>query len=147
MKGKLLNADHLKRLETSLSDSADTLRTDSASDAPLSEADTGRPFFIYIDVDDTFVRSAGSKRIPVLAVIQHIRELKEQGAILYCWSSGGAEYAQHSAEEFGITDCFVGFLPKPNLLIDDQNISDWRFLKSVHPAECPGHTLDDYRRK
>jgi hypothetical protein len=81
------------------------------------------------------------------AVIQHLRSLKEQGAVLYCWSSGGADYARQSAEEFSITDCFVGFLPKPNVLLDDQDIKEWRYLKCVHPAECVGKTLEDYRKE
>jgi phosphoglycolate phosphatase-like HAD superfamily hydrolase len=108
---------------------------------------TTRPFTIYVDVDETFVRSVSTKRIPMPAVIQHIQELKQQGAILYCWSSGGGEYARQSAEEFGIADCFVAFLPKPDMLLDDQHISDWRYLKCVHPNECSGQTLDDYKRK
>ncbi|HEX8834107.1 MAG TPA: hypothetical protein VF719_07895 [Abditibacteriaceae bacterium] len=108
--------------------------------------DNPRPFYIYVDVDDTFVRSAGTKRLPMPAIIQHIRTLKEQGAILYCWSSGGGEYARRSAEEFGIADCFVAFLPKPDILIDDQNINEWRYLKCIHPTACEGQTLDDYRQ-
>jgi len=109
--------------------------------------DTARPFYIFVDVDDTFVRSAGTKRVPMPTVIQHIRELKQQGASLYCWSSGGAEYARQSAEEFGIADCFIAFLPKPNVLLDDQNIEEWRYLKCVHPTACSGQTLEDYKRK
>jgi FMN phosphatase YigB (HAD superfamily) len=69
------------------------------------------PIYVYVDVDDTFVRSASSKRIPMPAAIQHVRTLKEQGAILYCWSSGGANYAERSAAEFGIADCFEAFYP------------------------------------
>lgn len=107
----------------------------------------GRPFFIYVDVDDTLVRSVGTKRIPMPAVIQHIRDLRQQGATLYCWSSGGAEYARRSAEEFGIDDCFVGFLPKPSVLIDDQGMNEWRHLRCVHPTECESQTLEDYKRK
>jgi hypothetical protein len=106
-----------------------------------------RPFYIYVDVDDTFVRSAGTKRIPMPSFIQHIRKLKEQEAILYCWSSGGADYARQSAEEFGVADCFVAFLPKPNVMIDDQSFTEWQYLKSVHPTACEGQTLEDYRRK
>jgi len=55
-----------------------------------------RPVVIFVDVDDTFVRSYGTKRIPMPAVIHHIRSLFDQGAELYCWSSGGAEYARDS---------------------------------------------------
>lgn len=105
-----------------------------------------KPFYIFIDVDDTFVRTAGTKRVPMPAVIQHIRSLKEQGAVLYCWSSGGADYARQSADEFGIADCFIGFLPKPNVLLDDQDIKEWRYLRCVHPTECAGKTLEDYQK-
>lgn len=94
------------------------------------------PLVIYVDVDDTFVRSYGTKRIPIPAVISHIRSLFELSASLYCWSSGGAEYARASAEEFGIADCFQAFLPKPDVLLDDQDIGDWRRLRQVHPNEA-----------
>lgn len=89
---------------------------------------------IYIDVGDTFVRSIGTKRIPMLNVIRHIRELKGQGALLYCWSSGGGDYARASARGFGVEDCFEAFLPKPHFLIDDQEPQDWRGFKIVHPS-------------
>jgi len=38
-----------------------------------------------------------------------LRLLKKQGANLYCWSSGGADYAQKSAAEFSIADIFTAF--------------------------------------
>ena len=94
------------------------------------------PLVVYVDVDDTFVRSYGTKRIPIPAVIGHIRSLHELGATLYCWSSGEAEYARASAEEFGIANCFQVFLPKPDVLLDDQAIAYWRRLRQVHPNEC-----------
>ena len=89
-----------------------------------------------MDVDDTLVRSYGTKRIPMPDVIRHVRNLHQQGDTLYCWSSGGADYARASAEEFGIADCFQAFLPKPDVLLDDQNVSDWRHLRQVHPNQC-----------
>lgn len=90
---------------------------------------------VYVDVDDTFVRSVGTKRIPIPGVIEHVKELKQSGATLFCWSSGGAEYAQHSAKEFGIDGCFDAYLPKPNVLIDDQAVADWRLCLEIHPQE------------
>jgi Protein of unknown function (DUF705) len=83
---------------------------------------------VYVDIDDTIVRSVGAKRIPMPSVIQHVRNLKKQGAVLFCWSSGGAEYAKQSAQEFGIADCFEAFLPKPNVMIDDQEIGSWKSI-------------------
>jgi hypothetical protein len=100
---------------------------------------------IYVDVDDTLVRSFGSKRIPITGAIEHVRLLYSQGAKLYCWSSGGAEYARNSAEELGIEACFAVFLPKPNVMIDDQRPSEWRGLVCVHPNEAVSMGIADYR--
>lgn len=94
-----------------------------------------RPLIIFVDVDDTFVRSFGSKRIPITATIDRIKELHKEGAILYCWSSGGAAYAEESAKEFMIEHCFQGFLPKPNVLIDDVKITQWHEFVEYHPNE------------
>lgn len=104
----------------------------------------GQELIVYVDVDDTLVRSIGTKRIPIPDSIAHVKLLHESGAIMYCWSSGGAEYARASATEMGIGHCFQGFLPKPKLIIDDQEISDWRYCKTVHPSSCSGVTLKDY---
>lgn len=96
------------------------------------------PLIGYVDVDDTLVRSFGSKRVPLPAVVRKVRELHASGVQLYCWSSGGAEYAKASAFELGIGDCFIAFLPKPNFLIDDQPPSDWRSLICLHPNQASG---------
>ncbi|MCU0541300.1 MAG: DUF705 domain-containing protein [Oscillatoriaceae cyanobacterium Prado104] len=105
-----------------------------------------QPFNIYVDIDDTLVRSYGSKRIPIIATIEHIKELKKQGATLYCWSSGGAEYAKNSARELGILEIFEAFLPKPQMLLDDLEINSWRGTIQVHPMSCRSKSLDDYRK-
>ncbi|MEL6772197.1 MAG: DUF705 domain-containing protein [Bacteroidota bacterium] len=94
-----------------------------------------RPPVVFVDVDDTLVRSAGAARIPMPEVIAAVRRLHATGALLYCWSSGGADYARSSAEEVDLADCFAGFLPKPTVLIDDVDITDWRQLRQVHPNE------------
>jgi predicted HAD superfamily phosphohydrolase YqeG len=91
---------------------------------------------IFVDVDDTLVRSVGSKRIPMPSVISRVRELHEQGAELYLWSSGGAEYARASALELGLGHCFVAFLPKPDAYVDDQAVGDWRFCEHVLPTNA-----------
>ena len=90
---------------------------------------------VYVDVDDTFVRSYGTKRIAIPSVIAYIKQLKMQGAELYCWSSGGADYARASAMEFDLTECFAGYLPKPQVLLDDQAIEEWRYLLQIGPGK------------
>lgn len=91
---------------------------------------------VYVDVDDTLIRSAGGKRMPVPNVVRHVRTLFEAGAELYCWSAGGARYAEEAAREVGLHDCFRAFLPKPHVLIDDQAPNEWRGLEHRHPLNC-----------
>lgn len=99
---------------------------------------------VYVDVDDTLVRSFGSKRIPMSSVVEHVRELHRRGVTLYCWSTGGSDYARQAAAELGMETCFTGYLPKPNVLIDDQPPAQWRRMVCVHPNEAASMTLEDY---
>ncbi|ATB29546.1 hypothetical protein [Melittangium boletus] len=105
-----------------------------------------RPTVIYVDVDDTLVRSFGSKRIPMFPMVERVRELHERGAELYCWSTGGAAYARQTATELGLADCFVAFLPKPHLLLDDVAVKDWR-MREVHPSEAPSRDVEELLRR
>lgn len=105
-----------------------------------------RPLIVFVDVDDTLVRSYGSKRIPMPGTIKVVRQLHAEGVELYCWSSGGALYAQESAAEFGLSDCFVGFLPKPNVLIDDVSIDSWQDFKQLHPNQAASSDRSDLER-
>ncbi|WP_267112612.1 DUF705 domain-containing protein [Xanthomonas sacchari] len=91
---------------------------------------------VFVDVDDTLIRSAGTKRIPMPPVVARIRELHAQDVALYLWSSGGVEYARASAIELGIEDCFVAFLPKPDAYIDDQAVHEWRHCQHVLPGNA-----------
>jgi hypothetical protein len=102
---------------------------------------------VFVDVDDTLVRSSGYKRIPMVNVIEHVRSLANSGATLYCWSSGGSGYAKKSAEELGIAECFTGFLPKPDVFLDDQSPETWRRSMHVHPLSVTGKTMEDYFRE
>jgi len=103
-----------------------------------------RRLCVYVDVDDTLVRSAGTKRLPIPAVVSHVKELANSGAELYCWSTVGAEYARLTARELGIESVFSAFLPKPNILIDDQDVAAWKLLRVVHPLSISGQTLQSY---
>jgi hypothetical protein len=103
------------------------------------------PLVLFVDVDETLIRNYGTKRIPMPIVIRHVRALHQMGAELYCWSSGGAAYARATAVECGISDCFHAFLPKPQVMLDDQSPSEWRRLLCVHPTGCEGSTIETYR--
>lgn len=103
-----------------------------------------KPLVVYIDVDDTLIRSSRTKTIPIPNVVEQVKLLADAGAALYCWSTVGAEYARDVAQRLGIDRCFVGFLPKPNVLIDDQGISDWKRFATVHPLSVSGKSVDEY---
>ncbi|MBZ9711820.1 DUF705 domain-containing protein [Deinococcus multiflagellatus] len=105
------------------------------------------PLVVYVDVDETLVRNAGRSRIPIPAAVAHVRELAAQGAELYCWSSGGAAYARASAREVGLEALFTAFLPKPQVLLDDQPVQTWRRLVQVHPLSCAGASVAEYRAR
>ncbi len=102
------------------------------------------PLVVYVDVDDTLIRTAGTKRIPVSGVAQHVAKLAAEGAVLYCWSSGGADYAREVATELGIANCFTAFLPKPHVIVDDQDVTKWRRTTQVHPGRCSVITIEEY---
>lgn len=105
-----------------------------------------RELVVYVDVDDTLVRSVGSKRFPIPAVVEHVRALHAAGVTLYCWSAGGAEYARTSAAQLGLEAAFLAFLPKPHVFIDDQPPAEWPRCRVVHPIGIGGATLDDHLR-
>jgi len=102
------------------------------------------PLIVYVDVDNTLVRSVGAKRIPIKPVIDHVRQLYREGGKLYCRSSAGADYARSAAEELEIAGCFLDFLPKPNILIDDQRLDESRLCREIHPLGISSRKADDY---
>lgn len=101
------------------------------------------PLFIYVDVDDTLIHKAGEREVPVIHVVEHVCELHRQGAILYCWSTGGEEHARSAAQKLGIEQCFTGFLHKPQVFIDDELAAEWPHFVHVPPDRLG--TLEKYR--
>lgn len=88
---------------------------------------------VYVDVDDTLVRWAGSKCIPRTLVIDKIKLRAAAGDELYLWSRAGAEHARRVADFLEIADLFVAILPKPDLIIDDEPFSKWDFCEHEQP--------------
>jgi hypothetical protein len=99
---------------------------------------------VYVDVDDTRLRSAGTKTMPIPRVVEHVKGLADSRAELYCWSAAGAEYARSSAHKLRIEHCFVSFLPKPNVAIDDQELCAWKRFAVVHPLNVVSKTVEEY---
>ena len=95
-----------------------------------------KPHVVFVDVDDTLVRSVGTTRIPMPAVVAQVRRLHAEGATLFLWSSGGADYCRNTAEELGLSEFFSGYLPKPTSYIDDQPVQEWRDCRHFYPTQA-----------
>ena len=95
-----------------------------------------RPKTVFVDVDDTLLRSAGRVRIQIPAAVEAVKRLAAEGATLYLWSSGGADYAREAARFLQLEHCFAAFLPKPDVYIDDMAAGEWRFCRHVLPQNA-----------
>ena len=95
-----------------------------------------RPKTVFVDVDDTLLRSAGRVRIPIPAAVEAVKRLAAEGATLYLWSSGGADYAREAARFLQLEHCFAAFLPKPDVYIDDMAVGECRFCRHVLPQNA-----------
>ena len=119
--------------------------------APATCAESGLTvtgLAVYVDVDETLLRHYGTRQIPIPSVIQQVKALHKQGAELYCWSSMGAAYARQCAETCGVAHCFQAFLPKPQVIVDDQQPRAWRKILHVHPSQCSSQTtVQEYREE
>ncbi len=106
--------------------------------------ETYRAKVIFVDVDDTLIRSFGTKQIPITNTIGYVRAMFEAGNELYCWSRGGAQYSRNVAIKLGIEGCFAGFLPKPDVVVDDRLADLLDYCEFVHPnnAVAPSTDLD-----
>lgn len=107
---------------------------------------TQPPLVIYVDVDNTLVKTYGTKRTAESEMVKHVMDLKRDGVVLFCWSSVGPDYARKVAAELHIEHCFSGFLPKPHIEIDDQAITDWPYFRHFYPWQATIHNAADYRR-
>ena len=94
---------------------------------------------IFIDVDDTLIRTVGSTQIPIPSSIDYVKRMHVAGHDLYCWSRGGGEYAQEVANSLGIRECFVLFLPKPDVLLDDRGSELLSHCVIIHPNNASNH--------
>lgn len=80
------------------------------------------PLVVYVDVDDTLIRTSGSKRIPVSGVIESV------------------------AVGLGIAELFAGILPKPKVSVDDRALAQRNRLIKIHPPKCGRCNAEDYQR-
>ena len=94
---------------------------------------------IYVDVDDTLIRTVGTKQIPMPASVDFVRRMHAAGHTLYCWSRGGGDYSRDVAASLAIADCFVGFLPKPDVVLDDSGDKLLNYCDVILPSNAPNH--------
>jgi len=89
----------------------------------------------YVDVDDTLIRTVGTKAIPIPQTLRWLKSLDMTSHQLFLWSRGGSDYAKGIAVSLGIESLFTAFLPKPDVMVDDQGLSDWTHMRQIHPNQ------------
>lgn len=94
---------------------------------------------IYIDVDDTLIRTVGTTQIPMPASAEYVRRMHDAGHDLYCWSRGGGDYARDVAESLEIAKCFIAFLPKPDICLDDRGDNLLDYCEIILPGNACNH--------
>jgi hypothetical protein len=67
--------------------------------------------------------------------------------VLYCWSTGGGDYARTVTESSDISQCFEAFLTKPHLIIDDQEVHEWRRCRRLDPRNVGDESVDAWIRE
>lgn len=106
----------------------------------IEEHKAGSPWkegmIFYVDVDDTII---DHNDLPIQHVIDFLEVAKGYGCVLYLCSQGGEDYCREIAEKLGITSWFRGFLPKPDVWIDDIEITS-KFITGgcYHPKQLIG---------
>ncbi len=94
---------------------------------------------IFIDVDDTLIRTVGTTQIPMPASVDYVRRMHAAGNTLYCWSRGGRDHARNVTKSLGIADCFVDFLPKPDICLDDRGDKLLDYCEVILPSNAVNH--------
>ena len=86
---------------------------------------------IFVDVDDTLIDRHDA---PKDHVVRFVVEAARKGCVLYLWSQGGADYAAETAIRLGLANCFEGYLPKPDIAVDDLPFTT-PYTKHFHPIQ------------
>ena len=94
---------------------------------------------VYVDVFGTLEHSPGQ---PIPGTIAAVRRLHAEGCTLVCWSSAGGDYARQACERLGIAELFEAFLTKPEVMLDDIRLRNWRGPLELNPREIEGQGRD-----
>ena len=73
------------------------------------------------------------------ASADYVRRMHSDGHSLYCWSRGGGDYARDVATSLGISGCFVAFLPKPDVCLDDRGANLLDYCDVILPVNASNH--------
>ena len=85
---------------------------------------------IFVDVDLTLVDANG---ILLEGASAALIKLKQKDCHLFLWSTAGGDYARAIAAQHGMTELFEGYVPKPDIVIDDMPATVLNpFLFNVH---------------
>lgn len=73
------------------------------------------------------------------ASVEFVKKMHAEGHQLYCWSQVGGEYARGVAEMLGISSCFIAFLPKPKVVLDDRGDKLLDYCEVILPGNAANY--------
>ena len=91
---------------------------------------------VFVDVESSFREDVRGR------VLGYLRGLDLEVWELFAWSDGGSEAARVHVVEAGVEDLFSGFLPKPNVLLDEHGVDEWPDVRVQAPGLLGAYTTE-----
>ena len=91
---------------------------------------------VFVDVESSFHEDVRGR------VLEYLRGLDLEAWELFAWSDGGSEAARVHVVEAGVEDLFSGFLPKPNVLLDEHGVDEWPDVRVQAPELLGAYTTE-----
>jgi hypothetical protein len=91
---------------------------------------------VFVDVKSSFREDVRGR------VLEYLRSLDPEAWELFAWSERGSEAARVYAVEAGVEDLFSGFLPKPNVFLDEHGVDEWPDVSVQSPELLGAYTTE-----
>ena len=91
---------------------------------------------VFVDVESSFREGVRGR------VLEYLRSLDLEAWELFGWSEHGSEAARVHSVEAGVEGLFSGFLPKPNVLLDEHGLGEWPDVRVQSPELLGEYTAE-----
>ena len=93
----------------------------------------GYLIFIYVDVDNTLVRTVRGTELPIPKVVRHIKKLHHEGALLYCSVTVARTMLAKPHNVWESMRVSLVFSESPKFSSTMNELEEWPCVVDVHP--------------